>query len=172
MARARSTSTKSASDSPVSSRPVALGYGFPSAPEGLLPWKWAEKRLIESHNYWFVSVRPDDAPHAMPIWGIWVDQRFYFSTGGKSRKAKNLARNRKCVVCTEKAHEAVIVEGIAAPVKDKKLIAGVAPYYHKKYKPWKLDPKMGPIFEVRPQVAFAMYEKKFAETATKWQWKS
>ena len=85
----------------------------------------------------------DDAPHAMPIWGIWVDQRFYFSTGGKSRKAKNLARNRKCVVCTEKAHEAVIVEGIAAPVKDKKLIARVAPYYHKKYKPWKLDPKDG-----------------------------
>ena len=86
----------------------------------------------------------------MPIWGIWVDQRFYFSTGGKSRKAKNLARNRKCVVCTEKAHEAVIVEGIAAPVKDKKLIARVAPYYHKKYKPWKLDPKMGPIFESPP----------------------
>lgn len=108
----------------------------------------------------------------MPIWGIWVDQRFYFSTGGKSRKAKNLARNRKCVVCTEKAHEAVIVEGIAAPVKDKKLIARVAPYYHKKYKPWELDPKMGPIFEIRPQVAFAMYEKKFAETATKWEWKS
>ena len=93
MARAGS-STKSAAESPVSSRPVALGYGFPSAAEGLLPWKWAEKRLVESHNYWFVSVRPDDAPHAMPIWGIWVDQRFYFSTGGKSRKAKNLARNR------------------------------------------------------------------------------
>jgi hypothetical protein len=29
---------------------------------------------------------------------------------------------------------------------------------------------MGPIFEVRPKTAFAMYEKKFAETATKWEW--
>jgi nitroimidazol reductase NimA-like FMN-containing flavoprotein (pyridoxamine 5'-phosphate oxidase superfamily) len=163
-------SSKPSTHTPAASRPIAQGYGFPSAAEGLLPWTWAEKRLVESHNYWFVSVRPDAAPHAMPIWGVWVEQRFYFSTGAKSRKARNLARNRKCVICTEKAHEAVIVEGTAAPIKDKKLLARIAPHYHKKYKPWKLDPKMGPIFEVRPQTTFAMYEKKFAETATKWEW--
>jgi general stress protein 26 len=167
MPRARSTSIAN----PPASRPIAPGYGFPSAAKGLLPWKWAEKRLIASHNYWLVSVRPNGTPHAMPIWGIWVEQRFYFSTGRRSRKAKNLASNRKCVVCTEKAHEAVIVEGVAASVRDKKLIARLAPHYYRKYKPWKLDPTMGPIFEVRPSVAFAMYEKKFAETTTKWQWK-
>ncbi len=116
-----------------------------------------------------MTVRPDRTPHCMPIWGVWVDGRFYFSTGAKSRKAKNLAKNRHCVVCTEKAHEAVIVEGTAAAVRDKKLLTSIAPHYYRKYKPWKLDPKMGPIFEVRPSVVFAMYEKKFAESATKWK---
>lgn len=104
----------------------------------------------------------------MPIWGIWVAQRFYFSTGKQSRKAKNLAGNKQCIVATEKAHEAVIVEGTARSVRDKKLLAKLGPYYYRKYKPWKLDPKMGPIFEVRPQTVFGMYEKKFVETATKW----
>lgn len=106
----------------------------------------------------------------MPIWGVWVDGRFYFSTGAKSRKAKNLVKNRRCVLCTDNADEAVIVEGTAFPVRDNKFIARIAPHYHRKYKPWKLDPKMGPIFQLRPQVAFAMYEKKFAETATRWKW--
>lgn len=155
---------------PRSSRPVAHGYGLPPASEGLLPWKWAKDRLTNSRNYFFVSVRPDRAPHCMPIWGVWVDGRFYFSTGAKSRKAKNLVKNRRCVLCTDNADEAVIVEGTAFPVRDNKFIARIAPHYHRKYKPWKLDPKMGPIFQLRPQVAFAMYEKKFAETATRWKW--
>ena len=154
---------------PSASRPVAPGYGFPPASDGLLPWKWAQDRLTKSHNYWLMTVRPDRTPHCMPIWGVWVDGRFYFSTGAKSRKAKNLAKNRHCVVCTEKAHEAVIVEGTAAAVRDKKLLTSIAPHYYHKYKPWKLDPKMGPIFEVRPSVVFAMYEKEFAESATKWK---
>jgi Pyridoxamine 5'-phosphate oxidase len=114
-------------------------------------------------------VRPDGRPHAMPVWGIWLDGAFYFSTGRTARKARNLARNRRCIVCNERADEAVIVEGSAWEVKSSRAIARLALPYHAKYKPWKLDPAMGPIYAVRPRMAFAMYEKRFLETATRWK---
>jgi general stress protein 26 len=152
---------------PSASRPHMPGYGLPSGQKGLLPWSWAERRLKQSHNYFLITVRPDRRPHAMPLWGIWADGRFVFSTGANSRKAKNLARNNRCVVCTEKSAEAVIVEGTAKAISDKRTQQRLAPIYHRKYKPWTLDPKMGTIFEVRPRVAFGMWEKRFRD-ATRW----
>lgn len=145
------------------------GYGLPRGTKGLLPWQWADDRLRRSHNYWVITVRPDGAPHAMPVWGVWVDGRFFFSTGRESRKARNLAANPKCIVCSEKANEAAIVEGTARDVTaDAGELARVAPVYGRKYKPWTLDTSMGPVFEVRPQTIFGLREKTF-KAATRWR---
>ena len=148
---------------PKPTRPHMPGYGMPTGSKGLLPWTWAEQRLRRSHNYWVMTVRPDAMPHAMPVWGIWVDNRFFFSTGRESRKARNLAANPACVVCTEQSEQAAIVEGSAAIVDDPAILKRLAPVYYRKYKPWKLDPAMGPVFEVHPRVVFAMYEKRFKD---------
>jgi nitroimidazol reductase NimA-like FMN-containing flavoprotein (pyridoxamine 5'-phosphate oxidase superfamily) len=152
---------------PKASRPHMPGYGMPTGTKGLLAWTWAEERLQTSHNYYVMTVRPDATPHAMPVWGIWADGRFYFSTGAKSRKARNLAANTSCVVCTDNPAEAVIVEGTASPLDDGARIAELSPHYAKKYKSFALDPKMGPIFEVHPRVAFGLREKTFKST-TRW----
>lgn len=101
----------------------------------------------------------------MPVWGIWVDSAFYFSTGRDTRKAKNLAVHPNCVIASEHADEAVIVEGTAAEVTDPIRWKELGLPYHRKYKPWKLDPAMGAIYVVRTRVVFAMYEKKFAQAA-------
>jgi nitroimidazol reductase NimA-like FMN-containing flavoprotein (pyridoxamine 5'-phosphate oxidase superfamily) len=143
------------------------GYGMPTGKKGLLPWAWADERLRRSHNYYLMTVRPDATPHAMPVWGIWIDNRFYFSTGAKSRKAQNLAANPSCVVCTDKPAEAVVVEGTATTIDAVARIAELSRHYAKKYKGFTLDPKMGPIFEVRPKVAFGLREKTFKAT-TRW----
>lgn len=143
------------------------GYGMPAGTKGLLPWAWAEQRLRTSHNYYVMTVRTDATPHAMPVWGIWVDGRFYFSTGAKSRKARNLAANASCVICTENAAEAVVLEGTAAPMEDAGRLSAIAPDYARKYKAFTLDPKMGPIFEVVPKVVFGLREKTFKST-TRW----
>ena len=105
----------------------------------------------------------------MPIWGVWVAGIFCFSTGRESRKAKNLAANPRCVICNEISKEAVIVEGRAEELTDTDRIKELGRSYARKYKPWKLDPKLGPIFVVRPTVVFGMYEKKFAQAATRWK---
>jgi len=157
--------------SPHASRPVALGYGIQKSRKGLLPWKWAEQRLQRSHNYWLTTVRPDGKPHTMVIWGLWMKGAFWFSTGAQSRKNKNLERNPHCVVCTENAAEAVIVEGVAEKINDPKSKRPFFTAYEPKYK-WDMSAYQNePVFCVRPQRVFALDEGDFIGNATKWEFK-
>lgn len=155
------------------------GYGLPESNKGLLPWNWAEQRLKKSHNYWVTTVKPATeesnlSPHTMVVWGLWQDGRFLFSTGSKSRKARNLAQNQNCVVCTEHANEAVIVEG-TAEIADLSSRRKFLPVYERKYK---FDMKgmkddilsmKEPIFAVRPHVVFGLWEKYFQSKSTRWR---
>ena len=162
------------SQKPQSSRPHMPGYGLPEGNKGLLPWSWAEQRLKKSHNYWITTVKPDGAPHTMVVWGLWQDGRFLFSTGSKSRKSRNLAQNADCVVCTELANEAVIVEGIAE-LADVAARRKLLPAYERKYKfdmgEMKEDilSMKEPVFAVRPRVVFGLWEKEFIGKSTRWK---
>jgi nitroimidazol reductase NimA-like FMN-containing flavoprotein (pyridoxamine 5'-phosphate oxidase superfamily) len=173
----RITHTKSAAE-PVASRPDMPGYGLPEGESGLMPWSWAEKRLSESHNYWIATSRPDGRPHLMVIWGLWRDGAFYFSTGGQSRKARNLEHDAHCVIGTEHAAEAVVVEGKAEKVADVALLKTLLSLYQRKY-----DYDMSsmetdilnleePIFAVRPIVAFGLDEAATLNNATRWRFGS
>jgi hypothetical protein len=161
------------SSRPKPSRPHATGYGFPKGTKGLLPWTWAEQRLKKSHNYWITTVKPDGSPHTMVVWGMWQDGRFLFSTGSKSRKARNLAAKANCIVCTEHAQEAVIVEGIAE-IADVAARRKMIPAYERKYKfdlSTMKDDMLSmkePVFAVRPRVVFALWEKYFQSKSTRW----
>ncbi len=154
--------------SPKSSRPLMpAAYKIPKAMKGSLPWDWASERLTNSHNYLITTVRPDNRPHAMVVWGIWLDNAYYFSTGDTTRKAKNLAANSNCVVCNDIVEEAVIVEGQAHQLTVPEIPEPAFALYLKKYG-WKLDPEMGPVFKVTPRTVFAMPEKLFPAGATRW----
>lgn len=168
-----------ASNSPQPSRPHMPGYGLPEGNEGLLPWSWAEQRLQKSHNYWIITVKPNGSthsvsPHVMVVWGLWLDGRFLFSTGSKSRKARSLAHNDNCVVCTEHAHEAVIVEGIAE-IADVPARRKFLPIYERKYKFDMTGMKKDilamkePVFAVCPRVVFGLWEKDFVGKTTRWK---
>jgi len=150
------------------------GYGLPAGKKGLLPWSWAEQRLKKSHNYWITTVKPDGSPHTMVVWGLWQDGRFLFSTGSKSVKARNLAQNPNCTVCTEHANEAVIVEG-TADIADVAARRKFLPAYERKYKFNMKGMKddilsmKEPVFAVRLLVIFAFWEKHFVEKSTRWK---
>jgi hypothetical protein len=153
---------------PRASRPYMPGYGIldENSGKGLLPWSWALERLLPSRNYWLSTTRPDGRPHSMPVWGVWLGNLFYFSTGRESRKAKNLAATPWCVVCPDRSQEAVVVEGAVEEV-------AAFPEFFKAYKE-KYDFDMeaagmsdGPFYVVRPTVAFGLTEG-LAEVATRW----
>ena len=93
---------------PQPTRPTVPGYKFSAKKTGLLPWKWATQRLKKSRQYWIATTRPDGAPHLMIIWGIWLEDAFWFSTGASSRKARNLAGSPKCVIGTDNAAQAAL----------------------------------------------------------------
>src|SRR5580704_19411496 len=100
---------------PSAVRPFMPGYGMLPAGEGtgLLPWSWAESRLRDSHDYWLATAWPDGRPHVMPVWAVWLDGCLWFSSGGRSRKARNLRARDSCVITTDQAREPVILEGRA-----------------------------------------------------------
>ena len=111
----------------------------------------------------------------MIVWGLWLDGVFLFSTGRQSRKARNLKQNQHCVVCTEEANQAVIVEGIAEEVADVDQRRVFLKRYQRKYS---FDMSgleadilnlKEPIYSVRPVVAFGLDEKKSLNAATRWQ---
>ncbi len=160
---------------PKAGRPYMPGYGLPSGTKGLLPWKWAEERLKKSHNYWITTVKPDGSPHTMVVWALWMDGELLFSTGRQSRKARNLEKNPRCVMATERAEQAVIVEGIAEETRDVELRRKFLKVYERKYKfdmsGFEKDilSLKEPIYAVRPVVAFGLDENKSMNAATRWE---
>ena len=143
------------------------------ATTGLKPWGWALERLEKSHNYWMATSRPEGRPHVMPVWGIWWEEAFWFSTGRRTRKAKNIAADPHCVIATEKADEAVILEGLAQEITDRGVWKQLVPVYNRKY-----GRDVGPlletsnscVFRVQPQIAFGQDEhaENFTEAVTRW----
>jgi hypothetical protein len=156
---------------PRADRPHMPGYGIADASggKGLLPWSWALERLNDAHNYFVATARSDGRPHVVPVWGVWLDDIFYFSTGTTSRKARNLSTNAHCVVTPERADESVIVEGFAEEETDEAALARFKEVYHEKYD-WEIDTSAGGIYAVRPTVAFGFIEAadNFTKTATRW----
>ena len=157
---------------PKASRPHMPGYGILDADKGngLLPWSWATDRLTRAHTYWVATVRPDGAPHVMPVWGVWIGGRFYFGTDRRSTKGRNLAQQPAVVVHLESGDDTVILEGVASQVTDAPLLSEIDNAYQKKYGMRVVGhPGDTGIYCVSPKKVFAWREKDFPVSATRWQ---
>jgi len=152
---------------PRTERPQIPDYGISQGKTGMLPWKWAVKSLTDSREYWIVTVRSDGRPHAMIIWGLWFDGAFWFGTGRKTQKARNLAKNPNCIVGTQNAAEAVILEGVAELITDSGIAKKLGPASLRKYGMSGSDGSE-PLYRVRPSRVFGLIEKTFPKTATRW----
>jgi hypothetical protein len=154
------------------------GYGIQPAGEGtgLLPWTWAEARLIASRNYWVVSRWPDGRPHAMPVWGIWHDCAFRFSSSKPSRKSKNLSADPRCVVATEDAENPVVLEGTAQLISSAADLAMLLALENAKYSTdygiEMLDPVANSAFRVVPLWAFGLQAGDFTGSPTRWNFEA
>lgn len=149
--------------------PRASKPEFPSA-YGLtgknpLPWSWAAERLAASRNYWIVTTCADGRPHAMPVWGLWLDDAVVFSSSPSSVKARNIRREPRLVIHLESGDEVVILEGTAerVPIDD-----AIADAYEAKYgfRPDVSDPDSFWV-SLRPSRAFAWLESSYPDTATR-----
>jgi general stress protein 26 len=145
------------------------GYGIASGNEGLLPWSWAEERLVAARNYWIVTASDEGRPHAMPVWGLWLHGAAWFSSDRASRKARNIAERPEIVVHLESGDEVVIVKGSADQVADRSELEPFARAYQQKYGVgFDLDHPIGLVLRVRPRTVLGWLEKDFPTTATRW----
>src|SRR5260370_32080373 len=107
------TSVKS---EPKADRPFGPGYGIVGAEDGkgLLSWAWVARKMNNCRTFWLATIHAGRArPHVMPVWGVWLEDAFFFSTGRKSRKGPNPAATPACTIANNASEEDVIVERLA-----------------------------------------------------------
>ncbi|HVF14291.1 MAG TPA: pyridoxamine 5'-phosphate oxidase family protein [Acidimicrobiales bacterium] len=156
------------------SRPLMPGYGVlgPSEGTGLLPWSWAEERLVAAPRYWLATVCPDGRPHVMPVWAVWDAGCLWFSSSLGSRKARNLDADQRVTVTTDNTLEPVVLEGIAERMVDldaRTRYMGLSnAKYATDYPVEFLDPKVNGTYRVTPHVAFGLIEADFVGSPTRW----
>jgi hypothetical protein len=79
-----------------------------------------------SATYWLATVRSDGRPHVRPVLAVWVEGGLYFCARERTRKAKNLALKSHFAVTVEREPLDLVVEGIAAKVRDPDKLQRVA----------------------------------------------
>jgi hypothetical protein len=157
---------------PTASRPYMPGYGVvgPDQGSGPLPWSWAEERLVASHDYWVATTRPDGRPNVTPVWGVWARRAAWFSSSRQSRKARNIAADRRVTLTTDNPRQPVIVEGVVSTVTDLADIEAFTGWVNAKY-----DSDLAvdffvenATFRIEPQRVFGLDEADFTGTPTRW----
>jgi hypothetical protein len=154
---------------PITDRPVMPGYGIDTDDTGLLPWSWARQRLTDAHNYWLATTSTAGVPHLAAVWAVWYDGALWFSTGGRSRKAADLAARPECCLAPEHATESVVLTGTARRVSGDLDAPGQA--YAAKYGSDFPDPAGNPVYRVAPRTVVAVIEGEpaFTTSATRWR---
>lgn len=159
---------------PAASRPYMPGYGIESAGDGsgLLPWSWAVEWLTASHDYWVTTIDPGGTPHVMPVWGVWLEDALWFSSGLRSRKVRNLRNQPRCAIATDNASQPVVLEGTAEIISEVDRIEIFLEHSNRKYDASYdmefLNPEVNGTIRVHPSWAFGLDEEDFTGSATRW----
>ena len=136
---------------------------------GHIPWRVVELTLAATRSIWIATTRPDGRPHAMPVWGLWIDGALCFSTDPESRKGQNIAVSPEVVVHLESGDDVAVLDGRAEPLTDSGTLSQFIDAYEDKYG-FRIEagePTMG-VYAVRPRVAFGWREADYADSATRW----
>jgi hypothetical protein len=149
---------------PVADRPAIPGYGVPETTDGTLPWRHADERLERAKNYWIGTASADGKPHAVPVWGAWLDGALYFGVGPRS--TRNLEANPRVTVHLESGDDVVILEGEIEQFADPEgsLFPRLAEAMAAKYD-YRPDEPSG--YVLRPRTAYAW--SSFPANATRWR---
>jgi nitroimidazol reductase NimA-like FMN-containing flavoprotein (pyridoxamine 5'-phosphate oxidase superfamily) len=159
------------------SRPNLAEPGAPEYAAEMLSWEFVNSRMGAALNYWIASAGTDGRPHAVPVWGAWLDDVFYFV--GAGRKIRNVRADPQAVVHLESGDEVVIIEGhfqeISRPDPDflqlldeefLRKYVNYRPSEHLENSGKSSFPPAG-LFSVYPQTVIAW--SGFAKDATRWR---
>jgi hypothetical protein len=72
----------------------------------------------DHHTFWLSTRDEDGRPHMTAVGAFWVDGRYYFSGGPRSRKIRNIERDPRCAFGVALHGYDVALEGRARRVTD------------------------------------------------------
>ncbi|QIS23992.1 pyridoxamine 5'-phosphate oxidase family protein [Nocardia terpenica] len=91
-----------------------LDAGIPQAPGSGGP---------NRHSCWLSTINPDGSPHLTGLGMLWTGGAFWFETGARTRKGRNLARDPRCALSLATAEFDLVVQGVAERVTDPATVA-------------------------------------------------
>jgi hypothetical protein len=120
---------------------------------------------------WLTTINADGSPHVTSVGALWHAGSFWFQTGDRTRKARNLARNPHSSMSVATRGLDVVVEGEAHRVSDPMLVAEAAALWARGGWPAEVDesgtgitapfnaPALGPppwhVYRLTPRAATA-----------------
>lgn len=153
-------------------RPNMPDYGITDEEtDGMLTWDWLDQQMAQSRNYWVCTTRADGRPHAVPVWGVWLNDTLYFGTSPTSVKGRNIARYNNVVVHLESGDDTVIIEGkLVETDKTSAHRRTIFQAYHKKYNhnPADDDTDGSIWYELQPDKIMTWLESDFLNSVAYW----
>lgn len=80
----------------------------------------------DRHTCWLSTINEDGSPHVTGVGALWVDDTFWFETGERTRKGRNLARDPRCSLSLAVHDFDLVVEGIAEQIRDTATVTSMA----------------------------------------------
>ena len=157
---------------------LAEGEGLP-----LIEWSRVDTELNERLDdwdlgapdrptCWLTTINADGSPHVTSVGALWHAGSFWFQTGERTRKARNVARNGRCSMSVATRGLDVVVEGEAHRVTDPRLVSEAASLWAQGGWPARVDesgtaitadfnaPSVGPppwfVYQLAPRAATAV----------------
>jgi len=103
------------------------------------------------------------------VWGLWFEERFYFSTSPKSVTGRNISINASMSINLESGDDVVILEGTVEVVTDPSLLSRLDEVYYSKYSYHLVHEDGGAVYALCHKVVFAWIERNFTGSATKYR---
>lgn len=124
---------------------------------------------MNAHTTWLCTVNEDGSPHVTAVGAMWLDGTFWFQTGTRTRKGRNVERDPRCSVAVSVRDADVVFEGDAARITDRDALARIAKAWADNGWPAELDdsgagitapfnaPSQGPppwnVYRIQPRSA-------------------
>lgn len=97
-----------------------------------LEWARAVPQLEDTSGHrtcWLATTDPDGSAHIAGVGALWVDGKMYFTSGPRTRKSRNLAREPRCAIAVALGDMDVVLEGSASRVTDERVVKDLAERY-------------------------------------------
>jgi hypothetical protein len=79
-----------------------------------------------ARSTWLATINDDGSPHVTAVGAVWLDGAFWFQTGTRTRKGRNVARDPRCSIAVSVGGADLVIEGDAARVTAPDVVARLA----------------------------------------------